>query len=41
MENSFPGRKEHKSRQVNKITEAVTNDNVRPPQQVGKKIEKM
>lgn len=37
MENSFPDRVEHKSRQVNKTTEAVSNDDARPSQQLGKK----
>lgn len=37
MQNGFPGRLEHKSRQVNKIIEAVSNDNFRPSQQVGRK----
>lgn len=41
MENSFPDRVEHKSRQVNKTTEAVSNENARPSQQLCKKIEKM
>lgn len=37
MQSSFPGRTEHNFRQVNKITEAVTNDNSCPSPQVGKK----
>lgn len=41
MENSFPDRVEHKSRQVNKTTEAVGDDDVRPSQQLGKNVEKM